>query len=52
MKQENYKLKFLSNLVELKEVLQKAHEYVKYQFQLHENRMSQSCEHIIRVTNT
>lgn len=52
MKQENCKLKFLSNLTELKEVLQKAHKYVKKQFQLYEDKMSHSFDHIIRVTNT
>ncbi len=52
MKQKNCKLKFLSSQAELKEVLQKAHEYVKNQFQLYENKMSHSFDHIIRVTNT
>ena len=52
MKQENCKLKFLSNLTAMKEVLQKAHKNVQKQFQLYEDKMSHSFDHIIRVTNT
>ncbi len=52
MIEENYKLKHLTDLTELKEVFQKAHDYVRGQFKLHEDKKSHSFDHIIRVTNT
>jgi uncharacterized protein len=52
MIEENYKLKYLSNITELRDVFRKAHDYVKGQFQLYEDKKSHSFDHIVRVTNT
>jgi len=52
MFEENYKLKYISDLSELREVFQKAHDHVKSQFKLYEDKKSHSFDHIVRVTNT
>ena len=52
MSEENYKLKYLSSLKELREVFQDAYDYVKNQLQHYEDKKSHSFDHIIRVTDT
>jgi uncharacterized protein len=52
MIEENYKLKYLSNLTELRHIFHKAHDYVKEQLQKYEDKKSHAFDHIVRVTNT